>query len=99
MRRAVLKVLLLAMAFVLLNGCKPDTDVTNDPAYYFSSFAGTVWRTKTRTAEITVPNGSRQGTLFVPPPMFDSTDPDYRAIPDMRIVNVFPPGAIVRIDR
>jgi hypothetical protein len=28
----------------------PDTDVTKSPNYFFSSFAGTVWRTKTKTA-------------------------------------------------
>jgi hypothetical protein len=80
----------------------PDTDVTTSPEYYFSSFAGTVWRTRTKTAlaEMKLYTG-RQVMAFVSPKLFDPTDPEYRAIPDtfLSVVTVFPPGAIVRIDR
>lgn len=80
----------------------PDSDVTKDPHYYFSSFAGTAWRTKTKTAlaEIKLYTG-KQVTGLVSPELFDPTDPEYRAVPDMylHVVAVLPPGATVRIDR
>jgi hypothetical protein len=78
----------------------PDTDVTKNPDYFFSSFAGTVWRTRTKTAlvEIKLYTG-KQVIWFSPPLVFDPADPNYMPIAGMRVVTVFPAGARIRIDR
>jgi hypothetical protein len=101
MKNAALKILLLAIASLFLNGCQPpDTDVTKDPHYYFSSFAGTVWQTKTKTAlvEIKLYTG-KQVAWFSPPLVFDPSDPNYMPIVGMRVVTVLSAGARLRIDR
>ena len=78
----------------------PDTDVSKSPEYYFSSFAGTVWRTKTKTALVKMKlYTGRQVTAFVPPDAYDPTDPQYRPIQgEWHIVTVLPSDAMLRID-
>jgi hypothetical protein len=118
MKNAVFKFLLLAMAYLSLNGCgksskdkelldelknykqPPDTDVTKNPDYFFSSFAGTVWRTRTRTAlvEIKLYTGKRV-IWFSPPLVFDPADPNYMPIAGMHVATVLPAGARICIDR
>ncbi|HXC35636.1 MAG TPA: hypothetical protein VNV43_07145 [Candidatus Acidoferrales bacterium] len=78
----------------------PNTDVTKDPRYYFLSFAGTIWRTKTQTAIIKAKlYTGEQAIALVPRDAFDRTDPKYRPAPGMQLVTVVPSGALVRIDR
>ena len=84
-----------------LIGCKPkpDTDVTSSPQYNFSAFAGTVWKTKVKTAVVDVENykGARVVDLVVPK-HFDPKDPHYDPNETARIVSEVPPGARLRID-
>jgi len=87
------------MLFLFLVGCKPpDTDVTSSPEYNFSSFSGTVWRTKVKlaVADFKEYTGVHHTYLFVPD-RFDPKQPDYRPLPDMHVITVLPPGTHVRI--
>jgi hypothetical protein len=93
---------LLVMAPLFLNGCgqPPDSDVTKNPRYFFSSFANTLWRTKDKTALMKVKlYTGKQVTTFVPRDAFDPTDPQYRPTPGMQLVSIVPPGALLRINR
>ena len=102
MKNTVFLLTLLAMACLFLNGCgqPPDSDVTKNPRYFFSSFSDTLWRTKDKTALVKVKlYTGKQVTAYIPREAFDPTDPQYRPIPGMQLVSVVPPGAIVRIDR
>ena len=105
MKNAAFLPTLLAMACLFLNGCGKslaDTDETKNPNYFFSSFANTVWRTKTKTAlaEMKLYTG-KQVMGLVSPRLFDPTDSDYMAVPKtyLRVVTVLPPGATIRMDR
>jgi hypothetical protein len=77
----------------------PDTDFTKNPDYYFSSFAGTVWRTRTKTALVEIEYTSKQVIWFAPPLVFDPADPNYMPIAGMHVVTVLPAGARICIDR
>ncbi len=102
-------------ALLLLSGCgdspesivkkklfspTPEKDVTTSPEYNFSPFAGTVWKTKTKTAiaETKGYTGARKFSLL-PPDCFDPTDPDFTTIPDMKLISVLPPGTHLRFTR
>jgi len=104
MKNATFIFLLLAMACLFLNGCgqPPDSDVTKNPRYFFSSFADTQWRTRTKTAlaEMKLYTG-KQVMAFVSPRLFDPKDPEYMAVPNtyLHVVTEFPPGAIIRINQ
>lgn len=78
----------------------PDTDVTSSRWYNFPSFAGTVWKTKVKTA---VAEGKRYTGApeisLVAPHRFDPTAPHYSSVPDMKIITVLPVGTRVRIER
>lgn len=105
----------LTMAALCLSGCgedpnvtalrnykrAPDSDISADPDYNFSSFAGTVWRTKDRVALASVKlYTGAQVTYVVPPRAFDASRTDFRA-PDgnVQIMSVLPAGARLRVDR
>ncbi|MDB6015986.1 MAG: hypothetical protein JWR19_475 [Pedosphaera sp.] len=79
---------------------RPDTDVTSSPEYNFSSFAGTVWKTKTRMAlaDLKQYTGKHDLRLLVPK-YFDPTHPDYTPAHDMQIITVLPVGTRLRIER
>jgi hypothetical protein len=101
MKNAIIRTLILMMAFLFLNGCgRPDSDVTISPYYNFSSFAGTVYKTKVKVAitDAIRYNGAHDTTLF-PPNSFDPTDPNYRPVRDARVIIVLPIGTCLRIDR
>lgn len=88
---------------LLLNGCgrRPDTDVTSSPKYNFSSFAGTVWKTKVKVAlaDLEAYTGEHHITLLAPD-AFDPTHPKYRPPPNMeKMIAVLPVGTRLRIER
>jgi hypothetical protein len=114
MKRSIFLIAMINI-FALLLGCsrgpekavKPlyqpssDKDVTASPDLNFSSFAGTVWKTKTKVAiaDLKRYTGARQASLL-PPDSFDPTDPKYFGkIPDMKMIAVLPPGVRLRITR
>jgi len=116
MKKYILLFVKLNMAALLLTGCgkpsdpsasvkklfKPssDTDVTTSPRYNFSSFSGTVWKTKVKTAlaEGKRYTGAPEISLLAPS-RFDQSDPNYRPPHDTRIITVLPVGIRVRIER
>lgn len=77
---------------------RPDTDVTSSPKYNFSSFAGTVWKTKVEVAlaDLKQYTGRHDLNLLVPI-HFDPAHPNYMPAHDMQIIAVLPPGTRVRI--
>ena len=112
--RNVILTMIPSVALIFLVGCgnpaevavkklfrpSPDKDVTADPYYNFSPFAGTVWKTKTKTAigDAKIYTGAHTLALL-PPDRFDPTDPNYGKIPDLKLIAVLPPGARLRITR
>jgi hypothetical protein len=93
-------VVLTMVAFQSGCGQPPATDVTSSPEYNFSSFAGTIWKTKVNTAlgdgrEYT---GVHHLYLLIPK-HFDTTRPDYSPSADTRIVAVLKPGMRLQIGR
>lgn len=105
--------MVLAMASLLLNSCgqspdvsllkghnPPDSDVTSSPEYNFSSFAGTVWKTKVALAltDVTEYTGKHHNYLLVPK-HFDPKQADYTPVHDMKIIVVLPSGTHLRIGR
>ena len=105
----------LTMSALCLSGCgedpnvtalrnykrAPDTDISADPRYNFASFAGTVWKTKDKTALASgkLYTGVRVSYLL-PPIFFDASRTDYRAPDgDVQIMFVLPAGARLRVDR
>ena len=99
-KRSVIPAMMTSVALVFLVGCKPDKDVTTLPQYNFSSLAGTVWKTKTKTA-IAETKGYSGGPKFflLPPDHFDPTDANYMGAPDVKSIAVLPPGIRLRITR
>jgi hypothetical protein len=89
---------ILAMLSVSVNGCgqaanpfkgykqPPDTDVSSLPEYNFSSFAGTVWKTKVKVglADLKRYTG-RHDTALLPPEHFDPAHPKYNPAVDMQL--------------
>ena len=114
--RNVILTMITSVLLILLVGCgessesvvkkklfstPPAKDVTTSPYYYFSSFTGTVWKTKTKTA-IAVAERAPHPVLW-PPERFDSTNPNYTPIRDVtlnsKVIEILPPGAHLRISR
>ena len=102
MKPNLLLILILAAAPMFLGGCRQSPkDVTRSPHYNFSSFAGTVWKTKVKVAlaDVTVYNGVHQLTLLGRR-AFDPTDPKYTGVlGQYRIISMLPAGARIRIGR
>ena len=106
----------LSMAAILVNGCgkssspldsvaklykpTPDKNVTADPKYNFSPFAGTVWKTKVKVAVVELKrySGANDTKLLVPE-RFDSAHPRYNPPHDMQMISVLPEGTILRIEK
>src|SRR5258707_8774130 len=98
-KRSIIPVL-MTVALVFLVGCSPDKDVTASPEYNFSSLAGTVWKTKTKTAIAGIKGYSGGPKFFLLPPAgFDPTDTNYMGAPDVKSIAVLPPGIRLRITR
>ena len=76
---------------------QPFKDVTLSPEYNFSSFTGTVWKTKVKVAivEVKLYTGAYETCLRY----WDEADPDYIAGPDDHIVAELAAGARLRIRR
>jgi hypothetical protein len=114
MKRFTFLTAMINILALLLSGCSrapeqgvkslfqpsPDKDISASPALNFSSFAGTVWKTKTKVAiaDLKRYTGVRQASLL-PPDSFDPADPKYGQIPDMKMIAVLPPGTRLRITR
>ena len=84
---------------LILGGCAPSkTDVTHSPRYKFSTFSGTVWRTKVKLAlaDVKEYTGVHQ-VYLIPPDEFDPTSPGYQPQPDSRVIAVLAAGARIRI--
>lgn len=99
-KRSVIPAMVASAALVFLVGCKPDKDVTASPEYNFSSLAGTVWKTKTKSAIAGI-NGYSGGPKFflLPPAEFDPTDTNYMGAPAVKSIAVLPPGIRLHITR
>jgi hypothetical protein len=71
-----------------------DTDVTSLPRYSFSSFSGTIWKTRGKTAvtDLKRYTGAHDISLLIPK-YFDSSHPDYTSVHDMKMIAVLPPGS------
>jgi hypothetical protein len=78
----------------------PDKDLTAVAGYNFSPFAGTVWKTRTKTAimESKRYTGAWDTKLYIPE-RFDPAHPRYNPPVEARIIAVLPPGTRLRISR
>lgn len=77
-----------------------DKNVTSDPHYNSSAFAGTLCRTKVKVAiaESKRYTGLAQTKLLVPQ-RFDSAHPHYIPSDHMRIISILPVGTVLRIEK
>jgi len=75
-------------------------DVTSSPEYNFSTFSGTVWKTKTKVALANVKRytGAYERTLLAPI-HFDTADPKYTSGPEKHVDKVMPAGTQLQIGR
>jgi len=104
----------MAVLFALLVACdkspqaaisklykpSPDKDVTTDPQFNFSPFAGTVWKTKAKTAIADIKRYTGvMDTHLLAPLHFDPADPNYTPIKDLKIDAELPVGTRLRITR
>lgn len=98
----IFKVVMLATTSIFLSGCgpPPDTNITSSPEYNFSSFAGTVWKTKVKTALLGIELYTGKDIICLSPPdTFDPKDPNYRPVPGAKMVSVLPVGTRVQFER
>jgi hypothetical protein len=114
MKKVIFRTALLVMASAVLNGCgrssnvdellnkqePPDSDITTSPGYNFSSFSGTAWKTKVKVAlaDLKTYKGVHHTELLVPK-HFDTNQPDYTPVDDMKVIDVLPVGTRLRIGR
>src|SRR5579871_4060351 len=105
---------MLVTGLFILNGCgpsedakmlkhyqpPPDSDVTTSAKYNFSSFSGTIWKTKVKVAlaDVKAYSGKWNPSLLVSK-HFDQTDPDYTPGGDRKVIAVIPVGTRVRMER
>lgn len=106
--------MLILVAVLALTGCdnpaeqsvsrlfkpSPDEDVTTSATYNFAPFAGTIWKTKVKTAiaEVKRYTGATD-TKLLAPLHFDPADPKYTPIRDLKIIAKAPIGTRLRITR
>lgn len=78
---------------------KPYKDVTASPEYNFSSFAGSVYRTKGKVviADVKLYTGAH-ALMFLAPMHFDWSDPS-NTVPGTHMLSVLPPGTRLRVER
>ena len=97
--------IIMGIISLFLNGCgpfkqAPDTDVTSSPQYNFSTFAGTLWKTKVKVALVDCEQYTgRHAKLIVPPDCFDPAHPKFISNPNFRMIRVLPVGTCLRIER
>jgi hypothetical protein len=102
MRGANFGIVIVVMIASLLSGCgRPaDTDVTSSPEYNFQSFAGSLWKTKVKTALADMKYRGNHEITLLPPDCFDPTHPRYKSPTGMeKVVAELPVGTRVRIER
>lgn len=92
---------ILVVVSLILGGCGASkTDVTHSPRYKFSTFAGTVWRTKVKLSMTDVKEYTGAHHLYLLAP--DSLDPAsaHYLNPNIdRVVGMLPAGTRIRIER
>jgi hypothetical protein len=88
---------LVATIAMLMSGCR-DSDETSSPRYNFSSFSGTVWKTKLQIAVAKIERGSTKICL-IPPDAFDTNNAHYRPILGCTVMSVLSVGSRIRIER
>ena len=102
MKAALLWISTLAVATIALYGCRPtEKDVTHSARYPgFSSFAGTVWKTRVKVAlaDEKIYTGAHHLTLLAPA-SFDPAASAYRPPIDTHVVTVLPANTRLRIRR
>jgi hypothetical protein len=111
MKKVIFGILILAIIFFFLYGglariivgilnSRSDSDVTSSPKYNFSSFAGTVWKTKAKVALADLKQYTgRHATTMLPPDCFDPTHPKYKPPPHLeKVITVLPVGTRLRIE-
>src|SRR5438477_13064252 len=106
MKSAIPGIMISAMISVFSNGCgqsyrqPPDTDVSSSPEYNFSSFAGTVWKTKVKVGLADVKRYTgRHDTKLLAPESFDPTHPKYNPPVDAQMIAVLPVGTCLEVER
>jgi hypothetical protein len=101
-KNLILRTTIWALFASFFSGCSRPAyiDVTSLPKYNFSSFAGTIWKTKVKVALIDVKRYTGKHELHLCAPSgFDQADPKYRPVPYSRTIVVLPVGTRLRIDR
>lgn len=100
-KRALWGIIALIIATCFLSGCShSDEDVTLKPEYNFTSFAGTVWKTKVKLALANQRRYTGDHQIFLlAPSRFDPSVSDYIEVSADEIITVLPLGTLVRIDR
>ena len=94
----LLLVLNPAALVVMMINSQRDTDVTTSPEYNFSSFSGSVWKTKVKIALADLKEYKGEHDLnLLPPKYFEKTRPDYTTVHDMQLITVLPVGTCLRI--
>jgi hypothetical protein len=77
-----------------------DKDVTTAAEFNFATFAGTVCKTKVKTAIADIKRYTGvMDTHLLAPMHFDPADPSYTPIKDLKISTELPPGTRLRISR
>jgi hypothetical protein len=69
MKRLVVSLGISGMGLFLSGCARPDTDVTSSASYNFSSFAGTAWKTKVKTALAEIGQGMPRYKLHLVAPI------------------------------
>jgi hypothetical protein len=78
----------------------PDQDVTTSARFNFTPFAGTVWKTKVKTAIADIKRYTGAiDTKLLAPSHFDPSDPQYTPIKDLKVLAELPVGTRLRITR
>ena len=76
-----------------------DIDVTTSTNYNFSSFAGTVWKTKAPLAIEQVESyKGKQALVLFTSQFFDTNDPNYTSVPEAKMIRILPVGTRIRIE-
>lgn len=112
--RSFIPAVIASVTLVFLAGCgnpaeeavkplfrpSPDKDFTAKAGYNFPPFAGTVWKTRTKTAIMKSKRytGAWDIKLFIPE-RFDPAHPRYNPPVEAHIIAVLPPGTRLRISR
>jgi hypothetical protein len=102
MKSTFVRIMMPAIALCLLTSCGrlEEEDVTLKPEYNFTSFAGTIWKTKVELAveDSRRYTGERQ-LYLIALSRFDPSGSNYCGEGRDKIKTILPAGTLVRIDR